>query len=83
MNASPIHWIAGTAVVLAVSACAGEESFGAMETPSMRDARAAAVEQDEAVQRVRRTCEGVYGATVEIRELPGGHLVCRRGRPLL
>ena len=78
MNASPIHWLLSTAVVLAVSACAGRESYDPDDTRAQQS-RSEAV-RDRAASDL---CRSELGPEALFFWTAEGHLVCRRGRKLL
>lgn len=78
MNARPIHWLIATAVVLAVGACAGRESYDpdqhqAAQTPAEK-------RRDRAASDL---CRSELGPEALFFWTPEGHLVCRRGKALL
>jgi hypothetical protein len=78
MNARPIHWLVAIAVVLAVSACAGSESYDPDDTRALQS-------HDEAVRdrAASDLCRSELGPEALFFWTPEGHLVCRRGKPLI
>lgn len=78
MNARPIHWMLAIAVVLAVGACAGHESYDPDDTRALQSREEAV--RDRAASDL---CRSELGPEALFFWTDEGHLVCRRGRKLL